>query len=61
MDITKRNGSTEQYGRKKITTAIKKSFTSTKHGTDDATIHQIVQSVEDIVRINHIKQNVENI
>lgn len=61
MDITKRNGSTEQYDKEKIATAIKKSFISTKHEIDDATIYQIVQSVEDIVCTNHIKQNVESI
>ena len=59
MDITKRNGSTEQYDKEKIATAIKKSFISTKHEIDDATIYQMVQSVEDIVCTNHIKQNVE--
>ena len=61
MDITKRNGSTEQYDKEKIATAIKKSFISTKHEIDDATIYQMVQSVEDIVCTNHIKQNVESI
>ena len=57
MDITKRNGSTEQYDKEKIATAIKKSFISTKHEIDDATIYKMVQSVEDIVCTNHIKQN----
>ena len=61
MDITKRNGSTEQYDKEKIATAIKKSFISTKHEIDDATIYKMVQSVEDIVCTNHIKQNVESI
>ena len=55
MDITKRNGSTEQYDKEKIATAIKKSFISTKHEIDDATIYQMVQAVEDIVCTNHIK------
>ena len=61
MDITKRNGSTEQYDKEKIATAIKKSFISTKHEIDDATIYKMVQSVEEIVCTNHIKQNVESI
>ena len=61
MNITKRNGSTEQYNKEKIATAIRKSFISTKNNIDDEQIYQMVKTVEETICSNRTKQNVESI
>lgn len=61
MNITKRNGSTEQYNKEKIATAIRKSFISTKQNIDNNRIYEMVQAVEQTVCNNSTKQNVESI
>lgn len=61
MQITKRNGTTESYNRKKIAVAIKKSFASTGQEIIEETIQEMVNEVEQFVHSNSANCNVERI
>ncbi|MEY8684929.1 ribonucleoside-diphosphate reductase subunit alpha [Bacteroides sp. AN502(2024)] len=61
MQITKRNGTTESYDRKKIAVAIKKSFASTGQEIVEETIQEMVNEVEQFVHSNSANCHVERI
>ena len=61
MQITKRNGSSEQYDREKIATAIRKSFRSTGKQIADADIYAMVAEVEKTVSSDETARSVERI
>lgn len=61
MQITKRNGTQEEYHKEKIAIAIKKSFTGTGHHITDESVTDIVNNVESLLREDPSTRTVERI
>lgn len=61
MQITKRNGTQEEYHKEKIAIAIKKSFAGTGHRITDESVTSIVNNVEYVLHGDPSTRTVERI